>query len=477
MATPTVDLLVEDNLVMHDHLESDLGAILDPRYLKLDQTTPQTTTGTFTFPSVIATNYLKTPKIYPSEDSTTAIQILKADGTTSVLNVDTTNARVGIGTTNPGAKLDVWGASGGTSPAIFRQPDGGGGVAINAVSSYGGMSIGSYWNGSAWVATDTAAVSLNKAPAGDLGFYANSGLTSGNSYTPTIRFNVGTGGVSVYGDSNSSAKGPFYISGTASGLYGVGFNLDSSAQSNGKNYSIMSGAGSSYLPGGFAIYSSTDNAYRFSISSTGNVGIGSIGGSGQSAGSLLSVKGGASVGSSYFLNTAPTNGLIVEGNVGIGTTSPTNLLSLGGNSNRIFWMERHTTANTAGNTLTITAGGATSGATDKNGGNLILQGGLSTGTGESGVVLYGCVAGASGTTDRTQTPAIQVLGNKIGFFNTAPSVKVSVADPSAVATVETSGASYTSNEQTMLANLKTDVTNLRAKVLELTDMLQAYGLA
>src|SRR3990172_6044080 len=116
------------------------------------------------------------------------------------------------------------------------------------------------------------------------------------------------------------------------------------------------------------------------------------------------------------------DGLNIAGNVGIGTTSPTNLLSLGGNSARIFWLERHTTANTAGNTLTVTAGGATSGATDKNGGDLILQGGLSTGTGESGVKIYGCVAGATGTADRTQTIGIQVLGNKLGFYGLATPV-------------------------------------------------------
>jgi len=39
---------------------------------------------------------LITPMIYPSADSTTAIQMNKADGTTNVLNVDTTNGRVGI---------------------------------------------------------------------------------------------------------------------------------------------------------------------------------------------------------------------------------------------------------------------------------------------------------------------------------------------------------------------------------------------
>ena len=48
---------------------------------------------------------LITPKVYPASDSTTAFQINKADGTTNVLNVDTTNGRVGIGTTAPGAQL------------------------------------------------------------------------------------------------------------------------------------------------------------------------------------------------------------------------------------------------------------------------------------------------------------------------------------------------------------------------------------
>lgn len=54
---------------------------------------------------------VKTPKIYPPADSTSAVQILKADGTTSIFNVDSQNARVGIGTTVPGAKLDVNGTT------------------------------------------------------------------------------------------------------------------------------------------------------------------------------------------------------------------------------------------------------------------------------------------------------------------------------------------------------------------------------
>jgi hypothetical protein len=131
----------------------------------------------------------------------------------------------------------------------------------------------------------------------------------------------------------------------------------------------------------------------------------------------------AESGSNMLFSVTSGNFAFSNGNVGIGTTSPTNLLSLGGDSARIFWMERHTTANTAGNTLTVQAGGATSGATNKAGGDLLLYPGVSTGSAESGIQLYGCVAGASGTADRTQTKAIQILGNKIGFFAATPVVK------------------------------------------------------
>lgn len=53
------------------------------------------------------TSGIISPTVYPSANSTTAFQIRRADGTTSVLNVDTTNSRVGIGTTSPGYLLSV----------------------------------------------------------------------------------------------------------------------------------------------------------------------------------------------------------------------------------------------------------------------------------------------------------------------------------------------------------------------------------
>lgn len=48
---------------------------------------------------------VRTPKIYPTANSTTAVQILKADGSTAVATVDTTNSFIGVGTTAPAAPL------------------------------------------------------------------------------------------------------------------------------------------------------------------------------------------------------------------------------------------------------------------------------------------------------------------------------------------------------------------------------------
>jgi len=50
---------------------------------------------------------LKFVKVHPAADSNAALQILKADDATVVLRIDTTNARVGIGTGAPAYPLDV----------------------------------------------------------------------------------------------------------------------------------------------------------------------------------------------------------------------------------------------------------------------------------------------------------------------------------------------------------------------------------
>jgi hypothetical protein len=77
--------------------------------------------------------------------------------------------------------------------------------------------------------------------------------------------------------------------------------------------------------GYFGVSSAKDNdGDIFIIDSSGNVGIGVVGGE-----SKLNVLGGVTVGLTYAgSGTAPSGGMIIEGNVGIGITNPTHKLTI-----------------------------------------------------------------------------------------------------------------------------------------------------
>ncbi len=103
--------------------------------------------------------------------------------------------------------------------------------------------------------------------------------------------------------------------------------------------------------------------------------------------------------------SATSNGTVFvitsAGQLGVGTSTPSSILSASGQVTQIFGLERNATANTAGNSLTINASGATLAATDKAGGNLILSSGISTGTGNSRVLIQTYKAASSGTSDNS----------------------------------------------------------------------------
>lgn len=116
-----------------------------------------------------------------------------------------------------------------------------------------------------------------------------------------------------------------------------------------------------------------------------------------------------------------------SGNVGIGTTSPTNLLSLGGTAERTIWMERNTTAAAAGQGLTLSSGGAIAGTADLAGGDLTLKSGISTGTGTSALHFFTATAGSTGTADNTPTEKMTILGSgNVGIGTTNPGRTLSV---------------------------------------------------
>ena len=84
---------------------------------------------------------------------------------------------------------------------------------------------------------------------------------------------------------------------------------------------------------------------------------------------------------------------------GIGTTAPSYDIGISGDATRQIGLERQSVSNTAGNNLTVSAGGATSGATNKDGGNAIITSGISTGTGISDIISKTPTPSASGTSD------------------------------------------------------------------------------
>jgi len=128
------------------------------------------------------TSGLISPKIYPASDSTTAFQINKANGTTNVLNVDTTNGRVGIGTTSPNAKLEVNGGD------MYIWNNSGNPRFLIGDSSAGGNYGGFRWdstNDIIQIGTDTGGYALNLNESGNVGI----GTTS-----PSELLSLGTAG-------------------------------------------------------------------------------------------------------------------------------------------------------------------------------------------------------------------------------------------------------------------------------------------
>lgn len=142
----------------------------------------------------------------------------------------------------------------------------------------------------------------------------------------------------------------------------------------------------------------------------------------------------AGSGASGTADRTPTEKMNISGaangrvGIGLGTTTPTvDGVQMGGLVARFFQMLRNSTANTAGNSLTVQSGGATSGATDKAAGNLVLTTGISTGTGGGSILLQTPTpAGSTGTGDNT--PTTQMTVNSSGI-DVATKKITSVVDP------------------------------------------------
>jgi hypothetical protein len=118
--------------------------------------------------------------------------------------------------------------------------------------------------------------------------------------------------------------------------------------------------------------------------------------------------------------------ILKNGNLGLLTSNPSYNLSFGGNTNQTIGMERRTT-DFGGLALTISSGGAFPGGTNKNGGNLVLSSGISTGTGTANIEFKTYTPSTTGSTDNTLSTKMTILGNgNVGIGTTTPSATLAV---------------------------------------------------
>jgi hypothetical protein len=119
----------------------------------------------------------------------------------------------------------------------------------------------------------------------------------------------------------------------------------------------------------------------------------------------------------YGLSVANTKTGTTSTNVGLfanasgGTTNYSILL--GANTTQNVYVARRT-SDAGGSDLRIQAGGSFSGGTNRAGGNLLLSGGISTGSTGSEIQFLTATNSGSGTTDRN--PTLKAVINRSGFF-------------------------------------------------------------
>jgi|GEM_PF-2652480 len=127
-------------------------------------------------------------------------------------------------------------------------------------------------------------------------------------------------------------------------------------------------------------------------------------------------------------------GAYTSGSFGINTSNPSADLDFGQGSDRTILVDRNTSASN-GNSLSISAGGASTGASNKNGGDLVLSSGVSTGSGGSNISFATSGGGSSGTSDTAATTKMTLTSNgRLGVGQTNPGAQLEV-DPSNASTI------------------------------------------
>jgi hypothetical protein len=293
-----------------------------------------------------------------SGDGNGSLTIYDATTTTARLLINSSGL-VGIGTTAPQTLLDIF-QTGTTNSSGLR-----------IVNSTDTASARIWIDGSGNQRIDngdgaTGVISLNGAGSGNVGIgttspsaqleVSNSGISSGIKLTDTTNasnsleignFGIGSGivfdpqanGGNVYFGRNFKLNN-FIIQ---SGNVGIGTTAPQSLLDieggGGGQLTLGPGSGSNNAAidlvarsGGTAetVELLANQTAGFQVNAPGNIGFSSSGSFNPFGGALLQVNNNVAIGAAYIDTSAPTNGLIVQGNVGIGTASPNSTLDVHG---------------------------------------------------------------------------------------------------------------------------------------------------
>jgi hypothetical protein len=273
------------------------------------------------------------------------------DGSTFLEDMRLSGGKLGIGNYMPLYKLDVLGSD--SVQARFGNAADNG-LFLMGLNSSGYVNAGASFNGSNWIAKNSTAATIFEQHGGAFNFYSNSsGLSSGGSFSPTQIVKFAPNGNVGIGTTAPAAKLHIYnVGGTGAGLSingndPVNANL-TLVNTNGNTFTLTAGI-PQVTNSNFSI-SQGSTSHLVIANVSGNVGIGKpdpaerlevngnlkLSGSGNlTAAGSIDAAGGLKINGSPVTSSQWSNGSgsinYATGNVGIGTTTPSQKLDVRGN--------------------------------------------------------------------------------------------------------------------------------------------------